>query len=107
MSEAIIPFLNENGKIINIGSGLGSYKLLNNSEDWKVKFSNPSITKEQLLSYMHEFEEGVKKGDYVEKGFPNPAYTIYCMSKLAINVYTMKVLSQRQDIKDKHIQVYA
>lgn len=29
------------------------------------------------------------------------------MSKLGINIYTMKILSQRQDIKDKHIQVYA
>jgi carbonyl reductase 1 len=87
-----------------MGSGLGKFKVLKNSEDWKTKFSNPSITKEQLFSYMKEFEEAVKKGDYAEKGFPKSAYS---MSKLGINVYTMRILAQRQDIKDKHIQVYA
>jgi carbonyl reductase 1 len=83
---------------------MGKYQVLKNSEEWKAKFSNPSITKDQLLSYMKEFEEAVKKGDYAEKGFPKSAYG---MSKLGINIYTMKVLAQRQDIKDKHIQVYA
>jgi carbonyl reductase 1 len=104
LSEAIIPLLNNQGKIITMGSGLGKFKVLKNSEDWKTKFSNPSITKEQLFSYMKEFEEAVKKGDYAEKGFPKSAYS---MSKLGINVYTMRILAQRQDIKDKHIQVYA
>jgi carbonyl reductase 1 len=53
---------------------------------------------------MKEFEESVKKGDSAERGFSKSPYG---MSKLGINVYTMRILAQRQDIKDKHIQVYA
>jgi NAD(P)-dependent dehydrogenase (short-subunit alcohol dehydrogenase family) len=107
LSEAIIPLLNENGKIITVGSTYGNMQLPRNSEEWKVKFTNPSITKDQLLSYLKAFEDSVKNGDYAEKGFPNSEYKIYGMSKLGINIYTMRILSQRQDIKDKHIQVYA
>ncbi len=52
---------------------------------------------------MKEFEEAVQKGDYAEKGFPKSAYG---MSKLGINLYTMRHLAHREDIKQKHIQVY-
>ena len=104
LSESMIPLLNNQGKIVTVGSMMGKYHLFKNSEEWKAKFSNPSITKEQLLGYLHEFEEAVKKGDYAEKGFPKSAYG---MSKLGVNIYTMRILSQRQDVKDKHIQVYA
>lgn len=82
---------------------IGKYQLLKN-EGWKAKFSNPNITKEQLLGYLHEFEQAVADGTYADKGFPKSAYG---MSKLGINIYTMRVLANRQDIKNKHIQVYA
>jgi len=107
LTEAIIPLLNENGKIITVGSSYGNIQLAWNAPEWKPKFTNPSITKEQLFGYMNEFQDSIKKGDYVERGFPNSQFKIYGMSKLAINVYTMNILAKRQDIKDKHIQVYA
>lgn len=46
----------------------------------------------------------MKNGDWEQKGFPKSAYG---MSKIGINVYTMKHLAHRDDIKKKHIQVYA
>jgi len=107
LTEAIIPLLNENGKIITVGSSYGNIQLAWNAPEWKPKFTNPSITKEQLFSYVKDFQDSIKKGDYVERGFPNSRFKIYGMSKLAINVYTMNILAKRQDIKDKHIQVYA
>lgn len=104
MSEGIIPYLNDHGKIITVGSMVGKYKIFKENEEWKNKFRNPHITKEQLLGYMKDFEQSVKDGNYAEKGFPKSAYG---MSKIGINVYTMRVLANREDIKNKHIQVYA
>lgn len=82
---------------------IGKYQLLKN-EGWRNKFSDPNLTKEQLLGYLTEFSDAVKNGDWEQKGFPKSAYG---MSKIGINLYTMRHLAHRDDIKKKHIQVYA
>ena len=63
---------------------------------------NPNLTKDELNKLLEDFAEGVRDGNYAEKGYPK---TIYGMSKVGINVYA-RVLSNYEAIKGKKVQVY-
>lgn len=73
------------------------------SEDLKTKFRNPHLSRAQLYDLMGEFIEGVKKGDYAQKGWPK---TCYGISKVGINHFA-RVLSNEKEIVNRKIQVYA
>ena len=63
---------------------------------------NPNLTKDELIKLLEEFAEGVRDGNYAQKGFPR---TIYGMSKVGINIFA-RVLSNYEQIKANKIQVY-
>ena len=52
---------------------------------------------------MKDFSDGVKEGNYEERGWPK---WIYGMSKVGINFYA-KVLANYNEVKERKIQVYA
>lgn len=70
LSEKIIPLLNENGKIVTIGSSLGkmAFNGLKN-EDIKKRFQNPNLTKEEFFKLIEEYKEVIVKDEVEKKGW--------------------------------------
>lgn len=101
LSERFIPFLNENGKIVTLGSSSGHLTRAT-TEELKGRFLSPSLTKEQLFKMASEFYERVADGTYLEHGWTKNAYGT---SKLFINTYC-RLLAQNPDIISKKIQAY-
>ena len=48
MNDTMSPLLRDNGRIVNVSSGLGATALKHCSEDLKTKFLNPNLTETQL-----------------------------------------------------------
>ena len=101
LSEKMIPKINNNGKIITVGSTSGKSEKLK-SEKLQEAFRDPNITKEKLFDLAKQFYDSVADNTFEEKGWPRQGYA---MSKLCINTYA-RILGQQKDILDKNIQVY-
>jgi NAD(P)-dependent dehydrogenase (short-subunit alcohol dehydrogenase family) len=48
MNDVMSPLLRDNGRIINVSSGLGAISMKHCSQDLKTKFLNPNLTETQL-----------------------------------------------------------
>jgi len=101
LSEKMVKNINNNGKIITVGSSAG---LLNKIKDEKLKesFANPKITRSELFDLAKLYYDSVVDDTFEQKGFPKQGYA---MSKLCINTYA-KILGQQKEVLDKNIQVY-
>ena len=71
-------------RIVNVASMAGRLKQIKSS-DLRNQFSNPSLTKGQLMSLVDQFEKDVLEGNHVAKGWGNSNYG---MSKLALVAMT-------------------
>ena len=101
-TEAILPYINENGKVIFVGSMAGKVESLK-SEELKKRLMNDKLTKEELIALLKEFEKGVEEGNFEEKGWKK---SIYGTSKIGINLYA-GVLSRYPEVIKRKIQSYA
>lgn len=102
LTEAVLPHINNNGKVVTVGSSAGKFKILKN-EDLKNKLDDPEITKDTLLKVAEEFYNTVKDGTFEKLGYPKQSYA---MSKLLINLYA-RVLGKDPEVVKRNIQVYA
>ena len=57
------------------------------SNEIKGRFKNKDITREELFELVSEFTNSIKEGNTKEKGWPKQPFSIYGISKLAINIY--------------------
>jgi carbonyl reductase 1 len=48
MNDTMSPLLRENGRIVNVSSGVGAIAMKHCSQDLKTKFLNPDLTETQL-----------------------------------------------------------
>ena len=101
LSENMIPLIKENGKIITVGSQAGKVGRL--SQELQDRVLDDSLTKEGLDKIAEEFFIAMRENTLKKLGFPN---TMYGMSKVFINVYITKILSRKEDVLKKGIQVY-
>jgi len=101
LSEKMIPNINNNGKIITVGSTSGKSERLK-SDKLKESFRDPNITRAKLFDLAKLFYDSVVDDTFEEKGFPRQGYA---MSKLCINTYA-RILGRQKEVLDKNIQVY-
>jgi len=87
LTEKLLPFLSEDGKIIQISSGAGNLK--NQGEKIKEKLSDPNLTKESLTTIAEDLFENTKSRKVVDLGWNEQAYH---NSKCLLNAYTRWVL---------------
>lgn len=90
----LFPLLRPHARVVNVSSSAG-HLLRIPSKELREKFSNPSLTVEQLSSVMNDFVQAAKNGDHVAKGWPNSAYSV---SKVGVSALTF--IQQRQFDKD-------
>jgi carbonyl reductase 1 len=87
---ALLPFINSNGRIVNVTSMAG---VLGNSysQDLKKIFEKETLPIEELDELVEKFVEGVKNDNFVELGFPKSTYKV---SKAAENAFT-RILARK------------
>ncbi|KAL4463515.1 hypothetical protein ABPG72_007616 [Tetrahymena utriculariae] len=102
LTEKMLPYIKESGKVIFVGSSAGKYNNVKNNQTILQQLKNPHLTKEQLFAVAKQFYEDVKDNTYAQKGWAKSAYG---MSKLCINLYA-SVLSRFDSVIQKKLQVY-
>jgi len=86
LTEKLLPYLAEDGKIINVTSenGLLSWQ----GQNIQKLLSDPSMTKERLMELATELRDKIKTGDFGKLGWSE----IYDDSKALLNAYTRWIL---------------
>lgn len=96
----MLPFIKDGGRVINISSRAGLLKILSN--ELAEQFRSAS-TIEQIDDLMAKFENDVKDGSFIEKGWPRQAYGV---SKIG-NTAMIKVFAAYQEYVARGLNWYA
>ncbi|XP_045539678.1 carbonyl reductase [NADPH] 1 [Papilio machaon] len=83
-TEAMLPFIADGGKIVNISSSSGHLSRIP-SEQLRAKISSPNLTLKELQSLMNDYLEAVKVNKDIEDGWGDSPYVV---SKVGVNAYT-------------------
>lgn len=102
LTDKMLEHINDNGKIITVGSSAGKLRVLK-SDKLKEAFADPTLTRSKLFGLAKDFYEAVKDNTWEEKGYPKAGYA---MSKLHINLYSTKILPWQDEVVKRNIQVY-
>lgn len=97
-TEAILPFINDYGTILNISSSSGHLSRIP-SEKLRKEISDPNISLASLKSLMHNYIESVKLNKHIADGWGDSPYVV---SKVGLNAYTF-ILNRR--LKERGILV--
>ena len=87
LTEKLLPYLANDGKIIMISSGLGALAY----QEAKIQkaLSDSSLTKENLIELTNQLTEKTKTLSHTELGWSDPTYNA---TKALLNAYTRWVL---------------
>lgn len=97
INDALSPLVRDNGRIVNVSSGLGAMAVDYCSEELKTKFFDPNITEHELEQLLAPLFQAVQDGkETATVGFKpiilemvgNPDASYYSISKLALNTLT-------------------
>lgn len=95
-TEAMLPFIEIGGKIVNISSSSGHLSRIP-SEKLREKISSPNLTLKELQDLMIDYLVAVKENKEIEDGWGDSPYVV---SKVAVNAYTF-MLNRRLADKGK------
>lgn len=90
----MLPFIRPSGKLIIVGSEIGALSLIK-SKNLLARYTNPNITKQDLLTLAGEFKGNTPEGTYNDN-----SYLPYSMSKLNINTF-VKILAKYPEVQKK------
>jgi len=102
LTDKMLDHINDNGKIITVGSMAGKFRILK-SKELLEKFKDEELTREKLFGLAKDFKQAVEDNTFEEKGYPKQSYS---MSKLCVNLFFTKILPWQDDIIKRNIQVY-
>ncbi|CAK1595442.1 unnamed protein product [Parnassius mnemosyne] len=94
-TEAMLPYIANGGKIVNISSSSGHLSRIP-SEKLRTKISSPNLTLNELKELMNDYVEAVKQGKDIEEGWGDSPYVV---SKNAVNAYTFMLQRRLADRK--------
>ena len=99
VTEGLLPVLADGGTIVLVSSGMGELHVY--SPAIRKRFSDPHLTRDDLVALVDEFIAAVAAGDHEKKGWPSSAYRV---SKAAMNALA-RVLAR--DLAFREIRVNA
>ena len=104
LNEHLLPLIRENGRIINVSSGLAPMVLHQLSKRLQEKYTCPTLTKTELENLVEDFVKAIgdKSLNAIGYGAELP-FTIYGISKAAVNALT--IIEAREWAKEKNILV--
>lgn len=97
VNDTMSSLLKDNGRIVNVSSGLGATSLKHCSPDLKTKFTDLNLTESQLDQLFVPLFKAVEQGQDPQTvgflpiklpGFENINVLYYCASKLGVNMLT-------------------
>ena len=83
LTDALMPLLGEDARIVMVSSGLGELSCLSRSR--REGFESPVPTRQRLRELMEAFVESVAAGRHRQEGWPSSAYRV---SKVGLNAFT-------------------
>jgi NAD(P)-dependent dehydrogenase (short-subunit alcohol dehydrogenase family) len=99
VTEGLLPLIPDGGTIVLVSSGMGELHAY--SPAIRARFSDPKLTRDQLVALVDEFVAAVAAGDHEASGWPSSAYRV---SKAALNALA-RVLAR--DLAPRRIRVNA
>jgi NAD(P)-dependent dehydrogenase (short-subunit alcohol dehydrogenase family) len=84
LTETILPYIRDSGKVISISSQMGRTRVIPPGHT-KDRLSQENILREEVFTLADDFINAVRNGDYADKGWPRQAYAV---SKVLLNCYT-------------------
>ncbi len=99
VSEALLPLIDDGGAIVMVSSGMGELSAY--APALSARFTDPDLTRDQLVALVNEFIAGVDDGTYRQAGWPGSAYRV---SKTAV-IALAKLLAR--DLAPRRIAVNA
>ncbi|CAG5037633.1 unnamed protein product [Parnassius apollo] len=94
-TEAMLPYIVNGGKIVNISSSSGHLSRIP-SEKLRKQISSPNLTLNKLKELMNDYVEAVKQGKDIEEGWGDSPYVV---SKVGVNAYTFMLQRRLADRK--------
>lgn len=82
--KLVYPLLNENGRVVNVSGPAGLLATIEN-EDIRKRISDQSLTEDQLVGIMQEYEEAARKGIEKTEGW---GLSVSAVAKVALNAVT-------------------
>lgn len=82
--EAMLPYITDDGKIVNISSSSGHLCRLP-SENLRTKFSSEELTLKELKYLMNRYIDAVSRNEDLAEGWGESPYVV---SKVGVNAYT-------------------
>lgn len=80
----VYPLLNEGARVVNVSGPAGLLATIEN-EDIRRRISDPTLTEDELVGIMQEYEQAAKNGVERTQGWGSNAYAV---SKVALNAVT-------------------
>jgi NAD(P)-dependent dehydrogenase (short-subunit alcohol dehydrogenase family) len=99
VTEGLLPLIPDGGTIVMVSSGMGELHAY--SPAIRARFSDPKLTRDQLVALVNEFIADVAAGRHTKTGWPTSAYRV---SKAAVNALA-GVLARA--LEPRHIRVNA
>jgi carbonyl reductase 1 len=87
LTEKLLPYLSNDGKIITISSIMGELQL--HSEEGQKKLGNPNLDRKSFYELLDAYEKAALKNEQKKLGFSD---MVYAASKSFVNTYTRFVL---------------
>ena len=95
--------LAQNGKVVNVSSGLGRISRIKKNEEIKTTLSNyDNISFDNQKKVVDSYESEIRD-NVLRKKWPT---SVYAMSKLFLSVWT-KIIIRQNFVQEKNIQVYS
>src|SRR5438445_660711 len=82
VTDALLPFLPDGGRVVNVSSGLGELSYL--SRELRSRFADPAMTRSALDSLVSSYLSALEAG----KGRAAEWPSAYSVSKIALNAHT-------------------
>ncbi|KOB55247.1 Carbonyl reductase [NADPH] 1 [Operophtera brumata] len=82
--KLIYPLLNEGARVVNVSGPAGLLATIEN-EDIKKRFSDTTLSEDELVAVMQEYEEAARKGIEKTEGW---GVNVHAVSKVALNAVT-------------------
>ena len=82
LTEALLPLIGDGGAIAMVSSGMGELSAY--APALSARFSDPNLTRDQLVTLVNEFIAGVDTGTYRQAGWPGSAYRVSKTALIAL-----------------------
>jgi len=82
VTDALLPFVPDGGRVVNVSSGLGELSYL--GRELRSRFADPTLTRSALDSLVSSYLSALEAGEGKAAGWPSA----YSVSKIALNAHT-------------------